>query len=224
MAVAGKKERHEQLCREVLEGAPECILLTGVDGPWIDALSRRTGHTTRKLCTAFSGKAKLIDFILCRHLDEAFEAVCVPSDWSGPPIDVLRSMSLALVGYGGRVLARHRVFLAERERRPEAARRSLQQQQVYLANNFQVAMRAVTPDVPFAELHTPACLLLGQLLHAPLWWPPDAGPAASPTTVDAWVCTQIGLLTGSKRPDHRRPSRATRPDPPTELQDVTGSD
>lgn len=217
MASQGKKERQERLCREILLSAPGFILLAGIDGSWVDHLCRHYGYTSRKLSGAFPTKAALIDFILSRHLSDAFEVVCVPSDWQGPPMDVLRSMSLALICYGTANLERHRVFLTEYERRPDAARQLLAQQLVHLANNFQVALHAVTPGRAFDELHAPAGILLGQLLHAPLWWPAESGCHAPSTTLDAWICTQLGLLTGLRRPDHRKPSRATlRPSPPAD--------
>ena len=204
----GKQERYEQICREVLETAPGFILLTGMDGSWIDYLARHYGYTASKLSHTFPSKAKLVDFILSRHLSDAFEAVCLPSDWAGPPVDVLRAMSLALIAYGADHLERHRVFLAEYDRRPDAPRRALAQQLVYLTNNFQLALKAVTPGRPFDQLGSPASMLLGQLLHAPLWWPRSADGMPTSTTLDAWVCTQIGLLAETRRPDHRRPLRA----------------
>ena len=210
MASTSKQERYEQICREVLETAPGFILLTGMDGSWIDYLARHYGYTPSKLSKTFPSKAKLVDFILSRHLSNAFEAVCVPSDWTGPPVDVLRAMALALIEYGADHLDRHRVFLSEYERRPDAPRRELAQQLVYLTNNFQVALKAVTPGTPFDKLESPATMLLGQLLHAPLWWPRSADGVPTNTTLDAWVCTQIGLLAGIRRPDHRRPVRAQR--------------
>ena len=208
MASKGKQERYEQICREVLESAPGFILLTGMDGSWIDYLCRHHGYTSRKLSNTFPSKSKLVDFILTRHIADAFEAVCLPCDWTGPPMDVLRSMSLGLIEYFADHLDRHRVFLAEHERRPEAPRQALAQQQVYLTNNFQLALHRATPGTPFGDLQSPATMLLGQLMHAPIWWPRSAGGAPTPTTLDAWVCTQLGLLTGLRRPDHRRPSRA----------------
>ena len=208
MASTSKQERYEQICREVLETAPGFILLTGMDGSWIDYLARHYGYTASKLSKTFPSKAKLVDFILLRHLTDAFEAVCLPGDWTGPSIDVLRAMSLALIGYGADHLERHRVFLAEYDRRPDAPRRALAQQLVYLTNNFQLALHAIKPRKDFDELRPPATMLLGQLLHAPLWWPRNAEGAPTNTTLDAWVCTQIGLLAGIRRPDHRRELRA----------------
>ncbi len=208
MPSTGKKERYEQVCREVLASAPGFILLTGMDGPWIDYLCRHYGYTTGKLFNAFPSKAKLVDFILSRHIQDAFEEVCLPCDWTGPPMDVLRSMSLGLIGYFADHLDRHRVFLAEHERRPESPRQALAQQLVHLSNNFQLALHQATPGTPFDKLQSPAIMLLGQLMHAPIWWPRSADGQPTPTTLDAWVCTQLGLLTGLRRPDHKRPSRA----------------
>ena len=208
MASTGKQERYEQICREVLQSAPGLILLTGMDGSWIDYLCRQYGYTSRKLSQTFPSKAKLVDFILSRHIADAFEAVCLPCDWTGPPLDVLRSMSLGLIAYFADHLERHRVFLSEHERRPDAPRQALAQQLVYLTNNFQLALHAATPGTPFEALQPPATMLLGQLMHAPIWWPRSADGQPTSTTLDAWVCTQLGLLTGLRRPDHKRPSRA----------------
>ena len=208
MASSSKHQRYEQICREVLETAPGFILLTGMDGSWIDYLARHYGYTASKLSHTFPSKAKLVDFILSRHLSDAFEAVCMPGDWTGPKVDVLRGMSLALIKYGADHLERHRVFLTEYDRRPDTPRRALAQQLVYLTNNFQLAMHALSPRKPFGDLEKAAGMLLGQLLHAPLWWPRSEDGAPTNATLDAWVCTQIGLLTGLRRPDHRRPMRA----------------
>lgn len=205
MADVSKEDRHAPFRQEVLEHAPELILQMGIDGPWIDQMRRRYGYTSARLYAAFGGKQRMVDYILTRHLIEAFEAVCTASDWQGPPMDVLRGMSLALAEYGAANLARHRVFLAEHERRPEAARAALAQRLVYLTNDFQIAIHAVLPSRRFNGLHATAAMLVGQLLHAPLWWPPDAR-----RTVDAWVCTQIGLVTGLRRPDHRKALEATK--------------
>ncbi len=210
MASIGKKERDENLRQEVLEGAPGFILLTGIDGPWIDYFCRHHGYTSRKLSFLFPTKADIVEFLLTRHIKLAFEAVCVPQEWEGEPMDVLRAMSMALICYGTSHLDRHRIFLAEHERGPEARRAGLEQQLVYLANNFQRALHAVTPGRAFDKLGTEAEILLGQLLHAPVWWPAEAGCASKATTLEAWVCTQLGLLTGLRRPDHRRPSCAVR--------------
>ncbi len=208
MASTSKQERYDQICREVLETAPGFILLTGMDGSWIHYLARHYGYTASKLSHTFPSKAKLVDFILSRHLSNAFEVVCLPTDWTGPPVDVLRAMSLALIDYGADHLDRHRVFLAEYDRRPDTPRRALAQQLVYLTNNFQVALQAVTPGRAFDDLAPAATMLLGQLLHAPLWWPRSDDGTTTNTTLDAWVCTQIGLLAEIRRPDHRRPLRA----------------
>ena len=210
MASIGKEEREEGLRQELLEGAPGFILMTGIDGGWIEHLCRHYGHTPRKFSGLFPSKPDIAAFLLTRHLELAFEAVCMPGDWEGAPMDVLRAMSLALVCYGSDRLERHRVFLAEYERGPEARRAALAQKLVHLANNFQLALHAVTPGRKFDKLATSAEILLGQLLHAPLWWPAEAGCASKATTLDAWVCTQLGLLTGLRRPDHRRPTDAVR--------------
>jgi AcrR family transcriptional regulator len=214
MTRSAKEERHERLCREVLESAPEFILLAGVDGPWMAQLTRHRGYSANRLYNGFQSKARLLDFILEQHLALAFEPVCSAAEWEGRPMEVLRGMSQALVRYGSANLPRHRLFLAEKERRPVSTRLALAQRLVHLANNFQTALHLVTPGHDFGALGEAAGLLLAQLLHAPLWWPrPDDGdPAATTravsTTVDAWVCTQLGLLTGLRRPDHRKPCAA----------------
>ena len=210
MSKTAKQERDEQVCRDILQGAPDFILAAGIDGPWVDQMTRHYGYSQRRLSYLFPSKANLVGFILSSHIAEAFEAVCVPGDWTGPPMDVLRSMSLALIGYCSDNLARHRIFLAEHERCAHVLRQTLMQQLVYLANNLQVALQAVTPGRPFEQLGPPATMLMGQLMHAALWWPRDTEHRATPTTLDAWVCTQIGLLSGLRRPDHRFASRARR--------------
>ena len=125
MASIGKEEREEGLRQELLEGAPGFILMTGIDGGWIEHLCRHYGHTPRKFSGLFPSKPDIAAFLLTRHLELAFEAVCMPGDWEGAPMDVLRAMSLALVCYGSDRLERHRVFLAEYERGPEARRAAL---------------------------------------------------------------------------------------------------
>ena len=84
-------------------------------------------------------------------------------------------MSLELICYGSANIDRHRVFLAEYERGPEARRAALADQLVYLVNNYQRGLHAVVPARSFKRLRTQAEILLGQLLHAPLWWPSEAG-------------------------------------------------
>lgn len=122
MARSDRKERDDQLRQQVLESAPRFILLTGIDGGWIDHLCRHYGYSTRKLCSLFPAKPDVASFLLVRHVELAFEAVCIPGEWDGEAMDVLRAMSMALIDYGSANLERHRVFLAEYERGPEARR------------------------------------------------------------------------------------------------------
>ena len=201
------------LHRDVLRAGPEFIAQMGIDGAWIEPMSRHLGYSATKVYRHFHSKANLVHVLLMDHVAGGFEAVCVPADWTGAPPDVLRSMCVALLVYVGQHAACHRIYLAEHGHghRAAATLQALALQLTYLTNNFQVALHACLPRRDFAELAGSAQLLLGQLLHLPLWWPPaprgvQAGPLCE-IGHDAWVCAQIGLLTG-RRPDHRRVSGA----------------
>ncbi len=107
-------------------------------------------------------------------------------------------MSLALLRHADKTPSRHLVFLLHRHALHDAALDAVDTLLRYLTNNFQLALQGVHPDKPFDSLHSGARMLLGELLHLPLWWPeaPHIGK-------DEWLCHQIGHLAGTPAPDWR---------------------
>jgi hypothetical protein len=211
----GKTQRR---LREILILAPQFIRGRGLRTNLLARLATRMGCGTTTLRQIVPNEAELIRWICGNHLSEAFEATCLPDDWQGPPIDVLRAMSLALLRYGCEHADRHYVYLRYRNLVPDAARQILLDRLCYLTHNFQLALHAIPPGRDFAATQLPARLLVNQLLHLPEWWPDDAG-----ITQDEWVCAQIGLATGIPAPDWRRPPAAIRlcpPAPPAHLENL----
>jgi AcrR family transcriptional regulator len=198
MPYRNHRENAAQKLDEILASGPHFIL--NHRSTALIPLARHLGLSPRGLYYYVPNETELVRQICLVHLNAAFEAVCTPVDWLGAPIAVLRAMSLALLRYEAEKPLRHLVFLLHRQALHEPARNALDTLLTYLANNFQLALQGIHPDKPFDSLHGSARMLLGELLHLPLWWPeaPHIGK-------DEWLCHQIGFLAGTPAPDWRLP-------------------
>jgi len=182
-------------------------------------LARHIGLTRSTLQDYVPNEVELIRQLCLNHLNAAFEAVCSPVDWCGVPIEVLRAMSLALLRYAEEKSSRHMVFLLHRQALHDPARNALDTLLRYLTNNFQLAMQGVFPDRRFDTLQSGARMLLGELMHLPLWWPdePHIGK-------DEWLCHLIGLVAGTSPPDWRLPAAIRADSHGTERNDWGDTD
>jgi AcrR family transcriptional regulator len=205
MPVRGDRRITAQRIEEILAIGPECILHW--HGNALAQAAKRLGMSRAGIIHNIRNEPELIRQLCLRHLNEAFEAVCLPADWQGTPLGVLRAMSLALLGFFDENPQRHLVFLLFRQTLGDAACHANDALLTYLTHNFQLALQAVHHEKPFDDLQHPARMLLGQIMHLPLWWP--AEPAL---TQDEWLCHQIGLLAGVAPPDGRVPETAHRQD------------
>jgi AcrR family transcriptional regulator len=132
---------------------------------------------------------ELVRQLCLRHLDEAFEAVRLPADWQDTPTEVLCAMGMALLAYAEANASRHRVFLLYRHTLDEPSRNANDTLLTYLTNNLQLALQAVLPAPPYGKLGSPARMLLGQIIHLPLWWPSEP-----PISKSDWLNHQIRQL------------------------------
>jgi hypothetical protein len=134
---------------------------------------------------------ELIRQLCLRHLTEAFDAVRLPEDWTGTPIEILRAMSQALLDYAEEKASRHAVFLLHRHSLDTPARNAADTMLRYLTNNFQLALQPILPENPFDSLLGPASMLLGQLMYLNLWWPPDPH-----ITKTSWLHHELDQVVG----------------------------
>ena len=201
MPQTGKRPSAEERREHILACASDHILDNRVLA--LDRVARQIGISHSGLRYYTPSVDDLVGQLCQRHLNEAFEAVCLPTDWHGTPIDVLRAMGLALLDHIAENGPRHLVFMLHRRNLDDPTRNALDTLLTYLTNNFQLALQAAHPNELFDTLLSPARMLLGQIFHLPLWWPeePHIGK-------DAWLCHEIGQLTGAA-PDWRVP-RAER--------------
>jgi hypothetical protein len=100
-------------------------------------------------------------------------------------------MAAAVLASAGAHAARHMIMLRYRCMLAGEAEASVQARSTAIENSFQFALYETAPDKPFAAFREPARLLVGQLLHAPLWW-----PAGSTATQSVWLTQQVGFMAG----------------------------
>ena len=191
-----------QKLEDILAAAPDFILRYRSNA--LAPLQRHLGMSLTGLGYYIPNEIELIRLLCMAHLNAAFEAVYSPVDWCGTPIEVLRAMSLALLRHAEEKPSRHLVFLLHRQNLHAPARNALDTLLTYLTNNFQLAFQGVRPEKPFDSLHSSARMLLGEILHLPLWW-----PEAPHICKGEWLCHRIGQLAETGPPDWRVPA-ATR--------------
>ncbi len=205
MASSGDHRARSQRRDQVLELAPDIILEHGLGHGLFRHAAQSLGLTDQALRHIVGGEPEILRQLALRHLNDAFEAVCFPDDWEGPPMDVLRAMCTALLDYAASKPSRHRVFLLHRHTLAPAARAAIAEKLTYLANNFHLAMAAAAPHRNVDRLAASSRLLLATLLHAPLWWEPEAAVSR-----EAWLCAQLGVFLRTKIPPWRHPQAARR--------------
>ncbi len=199
MARSNHRELAAQKLEDILAAAPDFILNCRLNA--LVPMARHLGMSIPGLQHYIPNETELIRLLCLAHLNAAFEAVCSPVDWCGTPAEVLRAMSLALLRHAEEKPSRHVVFLLHRQCLHAPARNALDTLLTYLTNNFQLAFQGVHPEKPFDSLHSGARMLLGEIMHLPLWWPeaPHIGK-------DEWVCHLIGQLAETATPDWRVPA------------------
>jgi AcrR family transcriptional regulator len=199
MARRNHRELATQRLEDILASAPDFVLKYRCGA--VSHLARHVGMSVGNLHRYVVTERDLIQLLCLNHLDAVFEAVCSPVDWCGAPVQVLRAMSLALLRHADEKPSRHLVFLLHRQALLDPARDALETLLCYLTNNFQLAIQGVHPKKPFDSLHSGARMLLGEIMHVPLWWPeqPHIGK-------DEWLCHRIGQLADTAPPDWRLPA------------------
>jgi AcrR family transcriptional regulator len=198
MPQLGKRHIAEQRREQILACASDHILNNRFHALY--SVARQVGISQPGLRHYAPTVDDLVRQLCLRHLDKAFDAVCLPTDWQGTAIEVLRAMGLALLAHIDENGSRHLVFMLHRRNLDDPARSALDTLLTYLTNNFQLALQGVKPDDPFDILLSPARMFLGQMFHLPLWWPEEPHICK-----DSWLCDQIGQLTGMAAPDWRMP-------------------
>ena len=174
--------------RDILDCAPGILFRHhGLDT--CGQIARHLGLSTAGLRAHVSNEAELIRLLCVAHLDAVFRAVCAVNGRDADPWETLRAMAAAVLDSAGAQAARHAVMLRYRFILEGKAAQSVQARSTAIENSFQFALYETAPEKPFRAFREPARLLVGQLLHVPLWWDEDgAGSRAH------WLAQQVGFM------------------------------
>ncbi len=152
-------------------------------------IARHLGLTTAGLRAHVNNEAELIRLLCIAQLDALFRAVCAVNGRGADPWETLRAMAAAVLESAGAEAARHAVMLRYRFMLVGEAAMSVQARRTAIENSFQFALYETAPEKPFRAFREPARLLVGQLLHVPLWWDGDGvGSQAD------WLAQQVGFM------------------------------
>jgi hypothetical protein len=134
-------------------------------------------------------EAELIRLLCIAQLDAIFRAVCGVNGRGTGPWVTLRAMAAAVLESAGAQAPLHAVMLRYRFMLAGEAAISVQARRTAIENSFQFALYETAPEKPFRAFRAPARLLVGQLLHVPLWW--DEGGFGSQAD---WLAQQVGFI------------------------------
>jgi AcrR family transcriptional regulator len=174
--------------RDILACAPGIVLKHhGLDT--CGQIARYLGLTPAGLRAHVGNEAELTRLLCIAQLDAIFRAVCGVNGRGADPWVTLRAMAAAVLESAGAQAPLHAVMLRYRFMLAGEAAISVQARRTAIENSFQFALYETAPEKPFRAFRAPARLLVGQLLHVPLWW--DDGCFGSQAD---WLAQQVGFI------------------------------
>ncbi len=174
--------------RDILAVAPG-ILLNHHGLDMCGQIARHLGLSATGLRCHVSNEAELIRLLCLAHLDAIFRAVCDVNGRDADPWETLRAMAAAVLSSAAAHAARHTIMLRYRCVLAAEAKANVQARGNTIENCFHFALSETAPQKPFRAFREPARLLVGQLLHLPLWWSADG----SDMRLD-WLAQQLGFM------------------------------
>ncbi len=158
--------------KDILACAPGILIAHhGLDS--CGQIARHLGLSRSGLRAHVSNEAELVRLLCHAHLDALFHAVCQHTTRQIRP-NPLAAMAAALLETASAQPARHSIYLLHRFMLPATQLQALEARRALIDNAFHFTLHAIMPERPFAALRASARLIVGQLLHTPLWCPGDA--------------------------------------------------